>query len=83
MGSCQALMRIREGISEAPLRSLALLRSEVGFMGETVAHLSETISCNHLHNLNAMLARLHMKVGAVVINLNSQLCLLFEDLRGS
>lgn len=73
-------MRPREDMSEVPLRNLALLRSEVDFMRETVVRLSETISCNHLQNLNATLARLHIKASAVVINLRSQLCLLLEDL---
>lgn len=46
------------------MRSLVLLRSEVDYMRKTVVQLGETISCNQLHNLNAMLARLHMKASA-------------------
>lgn len=67
-------------MSEVPLRSLALLRSEVDFMRETVVHLSETISLNHLHNLNVTLARLHMKASTILLYLRNQLCLLFEAL---
>lgn len=69
-------------MSEVPLRGLALLRSETDFMKQTVVCLSETICSNHLHTLNATLASLHMKVSAVLINLRSHLCLLFEDFRG-
>lgn len=61
-------------MSEVPLRSLALLRSETDFMKQTVVCLSEKISSNHLHTLNATLARLHMKVSAVLLTLRSQLC---------
>lgn len=53
------------------MKNLALLRSEVDFMREAVVHLSETISSDHLHNLNNTLVRLHIKAGALVRNLRS------------